>query len=599
MLRQSLTRTCRRPQRDKKAVIATVSWFLSLPPPIALNPPDPHPSEPRDPARLHSLLLWSPAAIAFVFFLWCTFQSDLSRREAREGVPVALMAQGESVWLPKINDERIRTKPPLFYWAGLACSKLLGGVNEITLRLPSVLAGTATVFLTTLMGFWLFTPVTGFLAGAMTATALQFSYLSTNARIDLLFTFFITLALAAFWRMTQDADPEVRNKAAWIAAVALGLALLTKGPLGLLFPLLALFVYSRVNKAWAPWARLLLVPLAMAALWLAAGFVEGGDAFKAMILRETVDRTTGTETVAIHHEPFYYYFLIIFKGLAPWSLFLPVALVWGVKNLDVRWLYPSLCCATLILFLSLFPGKREAYLLPAYPFAMLIIAHALVAPGRAGGVSQGVARTLWLFTGLVGLGGVVFLFLLWLPPETLSAQIQQTGFVHRNDRWVAKFLIRDHYPPAWVFILLALVAFAIAGFLGRALQRGRFLNAWGAMAATTLLVLILAHGPGGRALNAYLSLKPFGQQAAELAGEKPVYHYGTADEDLLFYVAKPVQGLSSQEALRPVLEKPDVFLLVPKAQSEELLKRYPGLEVRLETGEGVLEPHRLIAKTRS
>ena len=563
-----------------------------------MTPPDPHPSALNDSSRLR-LLLWGPAAITFVFFLWCTFQSDLSRREAREGVPVALMAQGESIWLPKINDERIRTKPPLFYWAGLVCSKLLGGVNEISLRLPSVLAGTATVFLTTLMGFWLFTPVTGFLAGAMTATALQFSYLSTNARIDLLFTLFITLALAAFWKMTQDTDRTVQQKASWVAAVALGLALLTKGPLGLLFPLMALFVFSRVNKIGVPWARLILVPLAMAALWLALGFLEGGDAFKAMILRETVDRTTGTETVAIHHEPFYYYFLIIFKGLAPWSLFLPVALVWGLKNRDVRWLYPALGCATLILFLSLFPGKREAYLLPVYPFAMLIVAHAFVGPGRAGGVLKGIARTLWLFTGLVGVGGALLLVLLWLPPETLNAQIQQTGFVHHNDRWVATFLLRDHYPPGWVFILLALAAFAIAGFLGHALKRGRMLNAWGAMAATTLLVLILAHGPGGRALNAYLSIKPFGQQAAGIVGKNPVTHYGKADEDLLFYVAKPVKELSGEEALRSVLEKPEVFLLMPKAGSEALLERHPELEVRLETEEGVLKPHRLIAKTRS
>ncbi len=566
-----------------------------------MNPSEPNPESLPQPSRLCVLLLWGPAGFAFLFFLWCTFQSDLSRREAREGVPVQHMARGDSLWLPKINDARIRTKPPLFYWAALAGSKLLGGVHEVSLRLPSVLAGAATVFLTTLLGFWLFTPVTGGIAGVMTATALQFSYLSTNARIDLLFTFFITVALAAFWKMTQDADARERNTVSWIAAAALGLALLTKGPLGLIFPLLALFVFTRLHRSPVPWKRLLLVPLAMAVLWLAAGVLEGGEAFQAMIRRELFDRTTGTETVAIHHEPFYYYFCIIFKGIAPWSLFLPVALIWTLKQQrDVRWLYPAVCLATLILFLSLFPGKREAYLLPAYPMAVLLIAHALVGTARAGGgPANGTAWTLRLFTVLVALGGVVFLFLIWVSPEALNAKIQEAGFIHRNDRWVARFLIRDHFPHTFFLIFLAAAAFGIALTLHRLLNRKRLLRAWGVMAATTLIVLILAHGPGGRALNLYLSLKPFGEQAAAMIGNSPVYHYGTIDEDLLYYVDKPVEELHGGDALRPVLENPKALLLVPKAQSEAILERHPALRVRLETGEGVLMPHRLIGHSRS
>ena len=112
------------------------------------------------------------------------------RGKLAEGVPVVHMDRGASLWVPRINDERVRTKPPLFYWAGLVASKVLGGVSEISLRLPSVFAGTATVFLTTLLGFRLFSPVTGCLAGLILATSWRYAYLASHARIDMLFAFF-------------------------------------------------------------------------------------------------------------------------------------------------------------------------------------------------------------------------------------------------------------------------------------------------------------------------------------------------------------------------------------------------------------------------
>ena len=101
---------------------------------------------------LKTYLLIGPSLLAAFLFSWSILHSDLSRREAREGVPVVNMMQGGSLWLPQIHAQQLRTKPPLFYWSGLVSSKLLGEVNEISLRIPSVLAGVGTVFLTTFLG---------------------------------------------------------------------------------------------------------------------------------------------------------------------------------------------------------------------------------------------------------------------------------------------------------------------------------------------------------------------------------------------------------------------------------------------------------------
>ena len=193
---------------------------------------------------LNPFLLMGPALLAAFLFSWSIFHSDLSKREAREGVPVVNMMRGGNIWLPQINPQQLRTKPPLFYWSGLLTSKLFGEVSEITLRIPSVLAGVGTVFLTTFLGMRQFSATIGCLAGFIITTCWRFAYLGSHARIDMLFTFFITLAFVALWELSRGEKKSLK----WLAGLAIGLAVMTKGPLGWLFPLLTIFIFSRLQK---------------------------------------------------------------------------------------------------------------------------------------------------------------------------------------------------------------------------------------------------------------------------------------------------------------------------------------------------------------
>ncbi len=68
---------------------------------------------------LSPYLLMGPVLLAAFLFSWSIFHSDLSKREAREGVPVVNMMRGGNLWLPQITPEQLRTHPPLFYWFGL------------------------------------------------------------------------------------------------------------------------------------------------------------------------------------------------------------------------------------------------------------------------------------------------------------------------------------------------------------------------------------------------------------------------------------------------------------------------------------------------
>jgi 4-amino-4-deoxy-L-arabinose transferase-like glycosyltransferase len=540
-------------------------------------------------------LLWGPALIAFILYFWSAWQSDFSRREAREAIPVANMFQGESIWLPKIHDNQYRTKPPLFYWAGLLSSKVLGEVSEISVRLPSVLAGTGAVFLTTLLGFWIFSPITGFMAGLITATSLQFTYLSILGRIDMLFVFFITLAMTASWKMIHDEEARTRNLFSWLTAWGLGFAFLTKGPLGLIFPLIALYLYTRIQHRPIPWKKLFLLPLAITSLWFIEGSVKGGEEFTSMIYRESIGRITGDSSIAFHNEPFYSYFFMIAYGFLPWSLFLPVVLWQAIPNhlKDPRWLYLAVAFATLFILLSVVPGKRDAYLVPVYPMASLLIAH---------GISRSIDKDNdlykeWAWTWrvimvlLAGLG--FFVALVAFNPEILSF-ITNLDFVHPNDRWMAERLIENHFPSKIFFVTAMGCLLFSAGMIYRGVKNNSVKTCWVSILVVTLLTLLWVRGPVTRAENLYSSFKPFGEQAHLIVGENPITSSGEILEDLSFYLNLQFDNKSPGEAAQILRKNPDTYLLIPEIDSKGILQTNPEFKVLLESTEGIKRKYLLI-----
>src|SRR5206468_4015235 len=92
-------------------------------------------------------------------------------------------------WLfPEFNGEYLPPKPPLFYWAAAAVSKVRGRVDETSLRVPSALAGAATVGITVAAA----APAVGLgpaaLAGLMLATMPIMIGQSRIGRCDMLLT---------------------------------------------------------------------------------------------------------------------------------------------------------------------------------------------------------------------------------------------------------------------------------------------------------------------------------------------------------------------------------------------------------------------------
>ena len=157
--------------------------------------------------------------------LWDIDCQGLNAEAARE-----MLVRGN--WItPSFNGELRTAKPALLYWLQMA-SYLAFGVNEWAAPFPSVLAAWASVLLTYALARRMFDAGTGLLAGLVLASSIEFSLLAHAATPDAVLLLCTMLTFYLFWRGAAD------GRRTWFVPTraAAGLAVLAKGPVGILLP---------------------------------------------------------------------------------------------------------------------------------------------------------------------------------------------------------------------------------------------------------------------------------------------------------------------------------------------------------------------------
>lgn len=316
--------------------------------------------------------------LAAVLFLWFLGAHDLWAPDepffgegARE-----MVADGQ--WLvTHVNGVVNSHKPPLFFWLIALFSLPFGAVSEFTARLPSVLAALGTLMLIMRLGRRWFGPKTAALTGVLLATSYMFWDKARWSQIDSLLCFLIWVALSAFeaWR-SDDADGRRAGALFWGVA---GLAVLAKGPVGLLLPLgivIAVLAVERDLGALRRFAPLVgpSVFILVTGAWALAATLWGPAEYSVIgALREHfVERGMH----GMHHvRPFWYYAERLPLSLLPWTGLLPGALVvaWRNRRHSAGLRLALVAVVFVVIFFSISTEKRDLYVLPAFPaFALLM-----------------------------------------------------------------------------------------------------------------------------------------------------------------------------------------------------------------------------------
>jgi 4-amino-4-deoxy-L-arabinose transferase-like glycosyltransferase len=315
-------------------------------------------------------------------------------------------------------------KAPLIYWLMAFCFRIFGPYDWAA-RIPIVLSALALAWLTTAFGAWAFGKRAGFYAGLCISTCIGL-FLFTRILIpDVMLTADMTLSMWAFLRAIDEHEPRPRLWAL-LLAISLGVSLLLKSLIGVVFPLAAGLIYLVVTrqlldgKAWrrlSPVSGALAV-IAIAAPWHVLATLQNPPYFDWSLrsapgeyhgflwfffMNEQVLRFLNLRYPRDYNTvPRIYFWLLHLVWLFPWSVYFPAVAKLSFRPSDRagRTRLLALCWAGFILVFFTFSTTQEYYSMPAYPALALLIGSAMAA--------EGAGIETWIRRGTRTLSGILF-----------------------------------------------------------------------------------------------------------------------------------------------------------------------------------------------
>ncbi|BAY92183.1 MULTISPECIES: ArnT family glycosyltransferase [unclassified Tolypothrix] len=306
-------------------------------------------------------------------------------------------------WItPFFNAQTRFDKPALIYWCQAIAYGILG-VNEWAARIPSALAAMGTVALAFYTVHWSLArkdeleqvsrPVRRYLTAGLAATVMALTpEMIAWGRIgvsDMLLTGCIASALLCFFLGYAQNSQFPKNKWYWACYVLVAGAILTKGPVGIVLPALIIgaFVIYQGNlvEVWRQMRPLvgLLIILGLSVPWYALVIWRNGwNYINSFFGYHNIERFT--EVVNGHSAPWYFYFLVVLLGFAPYSVYLPAAMIrlkfWQRSHWRSQERSQQLGLFACIWFLAVFGfftiavTKLPSYVLPLMPAAAILVA---------------------------------------------------------------------------------------------------------------------------------------------------------------------------------------------------------------------------------
>jgi 4-amino-4-deoxy-L-arabinose transferase-like glycosyltransferase len=387
-------------------------------------------------------ILWL-CAIAWVAFLWNLGNIGLVDETEPLFAEAARQMTVTGDWItPYFNGETRFDKPPLIYWLMAVAYRTLG-VNEWAVRLPSALCAIAL----TCLGFYtlsrskkqgssatdsvadvtdltdtreqserLFSPSpplplspsphlplflsTPWIGAALIALNPQTIAWARTGVSDMLLVACMCSALLAFFLGYTLEEQRQKAELSTISAgrfpnkwyltcyVLIALAILAKGPVGIVLPALIIGSFGlylgNFRQLWREMRPLsgILIIMAIALPWYILVILANGETY--------IDSFFGyhnfqrfTEVVNKHSAPWYFYFFVVLVGFAPWSIYLPLAIArtrfwqrtyWRRQPRSAQLsLFALFWFGCIFGFFTIAVTKLPSYVLPLIPAAAILV----------------------------------------------------------------------------------------------------------------------------------------------------------------------------------------------------------------------------------
>jgi 4-amino-4-deoxy-L-arabinose transferase-like glycosyltransferase len=528
-----------------------------------------------------------------IFFLNLGGASLWDIDEGRNSACAFRMYESGDWVVPMFNGKLRVDKPVLLYWLEVL-SYFAFGVSEFSARFPSAVAALATVLLIYELARSMFSRTTGLLAGVSLATMPMLCAAGRFANPDALLNACTVLTLTIFW-LGRSTQPWW-----WFAGlgVASGLAVLAKGPVGLVLPSTVVFLFvlweRRLILYWdRRWLLACLTFTLTAVPWYAWVTLEThGEFAVGFFWKHNVERSV--RTMESHDGFFGYYLVVLLAGTAPWSVFILGAWWYGfwsairspLKQCHAWWAHANEEVArsggeheaqdsgpighdtraayrlliawvfTYLLFFSVVATKLPNYVLPAVAPCAILIARFLHR------WQTGLLRLpSWMgyagVLGLVVMGQVV----------TIGAAV--AGGLVELEALRGRFI-----PGLQPWLWTGLVPLATAALGWHFIRRGEYRRFLVAVSISAVVWLGPLAAYGSVVFNRHKAPRPLVEQSQALRSDRDQRVGAWRLEylpSLTFYVQRDVDHLESAAAVADFLRAPvPSYLFVPRSDWEQL-----------------------------
>jgi 4-amino-4-deoxy-L-arabinose transferase-like glycosyltransferase len=536
--------------------------------------------------------------------------------DAAHGVVAREMLERHDYVVLHLNGVRYLVRPPLHFWM-IAASYTLLGQTEFATHLPLAMTVIALLLLVFEFGrrfFDLRVGLYGVLILASSPGLFIFTRTVNQEAISALEFIAVFYLFLRAW--TGSLEPRLGY---WGAAALCGVAVLTRGLVGIIFPVATIVAFITVTRQWRRWRELrpfssFLIFLAVAAPWHILTEIRASGFLWAYFVNDHFKRAVGTRWPPDYGAvPLGLWWAAHLVWLFPWALFTPILVRdflasempkrhWN-KTSQARLLLLS-WVGFIFLFFSAVGGSRmEYYSLGAWPGIALLLAAALAGSEQTGDRWLGVIQRALAVLGIVF--AIVLGYLLMASSHDQSTSdislllrsydstFYRFAMGHAFDLTIPAFA--DLRAPSIIAAFALLTTFTTAWIL-----RERGLQAAGTIVMSAgMIMLLFAASIAYRRFEPQLSSRSLAVQLNQYlrpADRVVIYGDFAAGSSLAFYTHRRLSmykapyseleyGSHFPDAPKIFLDDQDfsslwkssdrVFLIVPSVQLQSALARLP------------------------
>lgn len=326
----------------------------------------------------------------FIFFYGLGNYGLLAKDEPRYAGCALEMIENNNFIVPKFNFQDRFDKPALYYWLIASSYKTLG-ISSFSSRVPSALCAILLVLFTWYTSSKVLGKIPGLLSAMVLATSIEYIFLGRRAATDITLCLFFSGSLFSMYLGYFYKDWKIKILWTILSGIFAGLAILTKGPIGLVLQLFILTVFliyrKQLNfKHIKIYFMISAIALAISLPWyITVHKATNGGFTRDFFFTHNLERFTSV--VGEHPGPFWFYIPVLAAGFMPWTLFFIPALLNLTKRFKKKSFnrFIAFCiiwACVIFLFFSTCKTKLFTYILLLFPAISIITGYSLATIGK-------------------------------------------------------------------------------------------------------------------------------------------------------------------------------------------------------------------------